>query len=227
MEEGYRAAVPEIKLREALHYMGWRGTALDPEMVAQIHACEGEMRRAIRPQVIYRVFPYEPDHCLEGTNFQPAGRDIRHLLRSSRQIVLFAATLGAGADLLIRRSMLRNGSDGLVMDAVASAMIEALCDQTEAELARHQAESGQYLTDRFSPGYGDMPLSDGRALCQLLETEKRIGLTVTASGIMLPQKSVTAVIGISPLKQEHRSSACESCAMRNECQMAERNDHHD
>ena len=72
-----------------------------------------------------------------------------------------------------------------------------------------------------------MPLSDGRALCQLLETEKRIGLTVTASGIMLPQKSVTAVIGISPLKQEHRSSACESCAMRNECQMAERNDHHD
>ena len=119
MEEGYRAAVPEIKLREALHYMGWRGTALDPEMVAQIHACEGEMRRAIRPQVIYRVFSYEPDRCLEGTNFQPAGRDIRHLLRSSRQIVLFAATLGAGADLLIRRSMLRNGSDGLVMDAVA------------------------------------------------------------------------------------------------------------
>ncbi|MBQ9008071.1 MAG: methionine synthase [Clostridia bacterium] len=228
MEEGYGRAVPTIELREALHYMGWRGRALEPEFVGQIRACEGELREVARPQMIYRVFPYAPEtNRLEGTVYQPAGRDIRQLLRSCRQAVLFAATLGADADRLIARTMLRNGGNGLVMDAVASAMIEAVCNQAETELARHRENVGQYLTDRFSPGYGDMPLSDGGRICTLLETPKRIGLTVTGSGIMLPQKSVTAVLGISPVKQEHRSSPCQSCAMRKECPLAERKDDHD
>ena len=223
MEDGYRRAVPEIELREALHYMGWRGAALDPEFVEQIHACERELRNAAKPQVIYRCFSYEPGlNRLDGTVYQPAGRDIRRLLGNCSGVILFAATLGAEADRMIRRTMLRGGSDGLVMDAVASAMIEAVCDQTEAEFARNRAEKEQYLTDRFSPGYGDMPLSDGVLICSLLETSRRIGLTVTGAGMMLPQKSVTAVLGISPVKQEHRGSSCQSCAMRNECLLAER-----
>ncbi len=60
-----------------------------------------------------------------------------------------------------------------------------------------------YLTDRFSPGYGDMPLAQSGQICEVLNTGRSIGLTVSQSGILMPRKSVTAVLGIS------RTQVCE------------------
>ncbi len=50
---------------------------------------------------------------------------------------------------------------------------------------------------RFSPGYGDCPLSAQRSIVNsVLNATRLIGLTVTPTSLLIPTKSVTAVIGL-------------------------------
>ena len=44
-----------------------------------------------------------------------------------------------------------------------------------------------------------------------LEAGKRLGITLPEGGLMMPSKSVTAVIGISPVKGFCRTEGCEAC----------------
>ena len=76
---------------------------------------------------------------------------------------------------------------------------------------------GLYLTDRFSPGYGDLPLSLQPGICAVLDAERRVGIHVTPSFLMNPSKSVTAVIGLSDKPQMARIRGCAWCAMRETC----------
>ena len=59
-----------------------------------------------------------------------------------------------------------------------------------------QAE-GIHFTDRFSPGYGDLPLDVQKNIFPLLDCERKIGLTLNESLIMSPSKSVTAFVGMA------------------------------
>ncbi|MBQ8092296.1 MAG: hypothetical protein IJ242_01795 [Clostridia bacterium] len=224
LETGYVVPVPRIERREALHYMGWHGAALDDALLGQMDRAEQQLTENVRPHLIARRFSLR-NGCPDGTEYVPGGSDICELLAECHSVILMAATLGEAADRLIRRSMLQGGSQGFILDAAASAMIEAVCNAWENGLRKHVREENGYLTDRFSPGYGDMPLEDGRKICNILETGKKIGLTVSASNIMLPQKSVTALIGISDKIQKHRPAPCEVCSARGTCALAEGRNH--
>ena len=54
-----------------------------------------------------------------------------------------------------------------------------------------------YLRPRFSPGYGDLPLALQADVFWALDCTSKIGVSLSESLIMSPQKSVTAIIGIS------------------------------
>ena len=126
-------------------------------------------------------------------------------------MILFAATIGEGADLLARKYGRINVAKAVVMQAAAAAMIETFCDEENEKLRAEAAEKGLYLRPRFSPGYGDFSLNHQRDFARVLEMQKTVGITLTESLLMLPSKSVTAVIGVS--KQDARCvlSGCESC----------------
>jgi cobalamin-dependent methionine synthase I len=104
-------------------------------------------------------------------------------------------------------------ADAVIMDACASVAVENVCDHFEFDLRRQLEGEGQYLTDRYSPGYGDLPLNCQSRLCDALDAQRRIGLTVTASSIMVPRKSVTAILGISDRPQTLRKRGCEVCSL--------------
>ena len=96
-----------------------------------------------------------------------------------------------------------------------SALVEAACDRAEEELrSRHP---GLYLTDRFSPGYGDLPLSLQPQLLAACDAPRRLGVTLTQSLLMLPQKSVSVVIGLSKRPQQARIRGCAYCALAQTC----------
>ena len=64
------------------------------------------------------------------------------------------------------------------------------------ELQGQALECGKRCRPRFSPGYGDFPLECQPGLFRLLGVQRNIGVTLTDSLLMLPTKSVTAVIGL-------------------------------
>lgn len=210
-----------IPVREALHFLGWRGTPVEPELMQTLRTLCRETAAELEPRAILRRFPLR-DGDFDGTGFRPRGRDARALLATCREGVLLAATLGAGSERMLLREQARGASRALLLDAVLSAGIEAVCDGIEARLREECEAQGLFLTDRFSPGYGDMPLEQTKEMLAVLDAQKRIGLTVTATGLMMPRKSVTAILGISETPVERRPSGCEGCAARETCAMRRR-----
>ena len=209
--------MPPIPMREALHYMGWRGTPVEPELLEQIQTLIDLAEREVQPHAVIRRFGMDEDGRLQGTALIPQGGDVRRMLSGCHEAVLLAATLGAGSERMLLKAQAESGAEAVLLDAVLSAAIEAVCDAQEAALRDSLAAHGLYLTDRFSPGYGDMPLEQTRAICAVLDTGRAIGLTVSQSGIMIPRKSVTAILGISDAPVKRRPSGCAGCAARERC----------
>ena len=69
---------------------------------------------------------------------------------------------------------------------------------------------------RFSPGYGDLPLEVSDKLLDALNAKKEIGINMTKSFMLVPVKSVTAIIGISDRK-ESRGRNCSLCSISEVC----------
>ena len=78
-----------------------------------------------------------------------------------------------------------------VYDAVGSALAESVCDEAEKMIKKNLK-----CRPRFSPGYGDFPLSVQRDVLSLVNAERLVGITLTDTNLMLPQKSITAILGI-------------------------------
>lgn len=223
MTEDAGNSLKKSLIRETLHFLGWRGEPLDDTLIHQMRRAQTEMTQ-FEVRKTYGVFSYSQGQVL-GTILQPEGDDIRKLLFESQSVVLLSVTLGDACERYIRKHLLLDAGYGMILDATASAMIEAACDQIETELFKSVVPQGGDLTDRFSPGYGDMPLAQNKEICSILETGKRIGLTTSSGGLLIPQKSVTAIIGISDKKQIHRASPCENCKNRQYCPMAKEDSH--
>ncbi|MCI2110158.1 MAG: Vitamin B12 dependent methionine synthase activation subunit [Acidaminococcaceae bacterium] len=109
------------------------------------------------------------------------------------EVLLFGATLGSKFDVAQRRIALEGLTQGAAAQAVGAALIEHYCDTVEEELKKDF--TGVSFRWRFSPGYGDWDLEEQKKVFAILNCNK-IGLTLTASGMMAPIKSVTAIIGI-------------------------------
>ena len=209
------ARLDRIPRAETLQYLGYRGCFPGGELLSELERCEELMLRTARPRLVWRLFPLSSDGRLEGTDYRPAGEDIRAFLSDCDSVVLLAATLGAEAENLIRRAAGRDMAAAVILDAAGSAAIEKVCDNFCEDLAAELAP--RCLTDRFSPGYGDMPLSDQHAFFRVLDVSRRIGVTLSDSALMIPQKSVTALIGVSDRPQEKRGRGCGSCGMFENC----------
>ena len=216
------AELLQIPLREVLHFLGWRGTPVDAPLLAQIRDLCDLAVREVRPRMAERRFPLAPDGSLAGTSMTPKGNDVRAMLAPCREAVLLAATLGAESERLLLRMQAKDAAQALLLDAVLSAAIEAVLDAREEALRGELAVQGRYLTDRFSPGYGDMPLAQMREICEVLGAQRAIGLTVSAGGVMIPRKSVTAILGISDVPVARRPAGCEGCAARETCALRRR-----
>ena len=209
--------IRQISIREVLHFLGWHGSPLDKAWLETLRAWCERVKKEIHPRVLYRRFPLEADGRLRGTNWAAQGEDVHALLASCEEAVLFAATLGAESERMLLREQAVSAENALLLDAVLSAAIESVCDDMENRLRSEVEASGRYLTDRFSPGYGDMPLEQTKGICRVLSVEKNIGLTVSQSGIMIPRKSVTAIMGISKTPVPRRPSGCEGCSAKATC----------
>ena len=154
------------------------------------------------------------------------------MLRECTQAALLACTLGAVFDARLRAAQARDMAKAVLLDGCGSAWVEAgcdavwlmdddtlpkPCDAAEGEVSARLP--GRFLTDRFSPGYGDLPLSLQPAICGALDTQRTLGLYVTDSCLLNPGKSVTAIVGVSDRPQMARVRGCRYCSMNQTCQL--------
>lgn len=89
--------------------------------------------------------------------------------------------------------------------------MEDYLDEWQEELRKEMEREGYYFRPRFSPGYGDFSIAHQGEILRLLDSAKKIGLSMTESSMLIPTKSVTAVIGLSREDIKCHRKGCEVC----------------
>ena len=126
-----------------------------------------------------------------------ASNKLSAFLRDCREAVLMGTTAGSAImEAIKEKTRQDNLAAAVVYDAAASEMTDAgldwIMDYFNQQLRR---EGKTLLPRRFSAGYADFNLENQKAIYDTLQMEK-IGVTITPSFILLPEKSVTAISGI-------------------------------
>ena len=197
---------------QVCRYLGCRGE-LDPTLAERVRALTAQVEEAAQPRTVSRVFPLT---FLGGNRLAlgPLAVESAALgknLAGCEEVILFAATLGVGVDRLIARANAGRVSDAAVYQAAGAALVEEVCDHAWEDLRRAGESEGWHLRPRFSPGYGDFPLACQGELLSALRAPETIGLTASDALLLLPSKSVTAVMGRSRLALPCHRTGCETC----------------
>ena len=124
---------------------------------------------------------------------------VARLLRNAHFAVCLAATAGIALDRAVSSAMDRGEmTEAFMIDAIGSETVEAAVDELHWKILKERAgENGLKVTPRFSPGYGDWRLTV-QADVVAASGGPLIGIEVTPSSLMIPRKSVTAVLGFEP-----------------------------
>lgn len=185
------------ELRAALGY----GSAEPGSEVRRIvERLTARARAVSRPRLGFRIVEGRVDRghlTLDGVGFDPGAIIAARLRRASRFAVL-VASVGAEMDGWLHN--LREGDDvveAYVADALGSVMAEAIVACGLDRLERFVAAEGLRITNSYSPGYCGWNVAEQHALFSLLP-EAFCGVRLCESGLMLPIKSVSAVVGIGP-----------------------------
>lgn len=211
-------------LSDAFRYMGLRGEP-DPSILAETQRCEKRLLEAAKPRYVSRVFDIMRsgnELRFSGCDFTLEGESIARHLEGCSKAAVIAATLSADADRFLKKAALEDGLTGLVSDALASAYVEQVLERARAEVID---STGMYCTWCFAAGYGDFPPETVRDLIGCADAGRRIGLSVTASNMLTPQKSIAAVAGLSENKLSARVKSCSDCNMNDRCQFRKNGGH--
>jgi len=129
-----------------------------------------------------------------GTTLEIPSHGLSKHLEGCNKVALFCVTLGHGADREIERAKSKDMELAVLLDIAFLLLVEKACDKICFDLKNEYTSCE--LTPRYSLGYEDSPLELQSEFLNVLNAEKRIGVLVTDGGMMLPTKSVTAMIGI-------------------------------
>lgn len=208
--------IERLNRREAIRYLGGAGIKLNYRMDKLMDECEKEVLSKASPKFLYveRDLPCEE---IMG------GNDIANHLEGCEKAILMCATIGAEIDKLIRINQISDMARAVVLDSFSSVAIEQVCSKVDELLAEKYPD--YYMTFRFSPGYGDYPIELQKDFIRILDAPRKIGLTTNDSFLLMPTKSVTAVMGLSKSPVERKKRGCAVCNMRDRCQFRRNGEH--
>ena len=185
---------PKIDKNEILRYCK---SEADSATLSLIDSCIGEAEDKLSYGVCYAFSQIKVEGDVVDLGFcSVSSHSLARCLEGCSEIILFAATVGTGIDRLIHRYSSTSPSRAVIFQALGSERVEALCDAFCDEMKTAFAEEGSSLRPRFSPGYGDLSIEVQRDIFAFLNPTARLGITLNENCFMLPQKSVTAIIGV-------------------------------
>ena len=213
----------EIPVKEVQRYMGYRGIAdIGPDIRAKIDKAIGQVSLQSHPRIISKEYPVtvrDNDVTIHAGSKDVVlqSESLARNLSGCCGAILLAATIGPACDMLVRRAGVTSAVDASIYQAAGAAAIESFLDDMNDRYKADYEAQGLFLRPRFSPGYGDLKLDHQRDWFRLLDITKQIGIELTDSLLMVPTKSVTAIIGIGINKGTQGCSGCAGCNKKGTC----------
>ena len=184
-------------IQDALRLLGGGAETRDAtELLTRVYAAYKDV---FTPRAVYALFPitkHTPAVTLEGCDIRLEGEHIRRHLEDASAALLNAFTLGVGVDKKVKELSLSRPSESVALNAIASIYAERIADEMLGAERDKLEKEGAKTNFRYCPGYGDLPLSTNIDVARVLNAQKKIGLTVTTEGLLLPRKSIVGIVGV-------------------------------
>ena len=184
-----KAEIP-VNVSEALRYLGVKTKDSLTELL--VDECIKEIYKVAEPKAVYCETEITVDNDTVDFGFMRVKSEkLAKNLCGCYKAYVFCATLGIGVDRQFERLNRVSPAKAAVFSAVGSSLVEEFCDYVNETIVGEEVSK-----PRFSCGYGDFSLTHQSDILNILEAGKRLGVFLTESYMMVPVKTVTAVIGI-------------------------------
>lgn len=222
-----------VDTHEALTYLGYRGQTLDDDLKGRLEAAASRCEEELSPTGMFAIFPLDRDCGEAGSGegslvvrtpngtLELPGKAIARHLRGCSEVALMAVTLGAQSEMLLRREAALSATDGMLADVCASSAVEQAAEALGKRLRAIAEQRGLSVTWRFSPGYGDLPLSVQPAFLRALGADKALGISLTPALMLVPTKTITAIAGLYRPADRPRTASGRPPTTPNETEGAE------
>jgi hypothetical protein len=217
--------IPAVRTERVLKGMGMKLTDADPYLLNLIGEFISQAEEIFSPRAGYILddklnFDFIFFKTIVSGTELNTGKIVNSLLKRSKAIVLFSCTCGHEIEKLSKEFMKNgHGLEGFIVDLIGSELAESVAEYLHDYIETNLSGIGYGVTNRFSPGYCNWPVSDQYKLFSLLK-ENNCGIELTPSSLMLPVKSVSGIIGIGPevKRADYKCRIChdENCIMREE-----------
>lgn len=206
-----------------LRRQGIRQRSSRPEIASLTEKLLSEMyeRCLLEPMAAYNIYPISRvshDRVSLNNSMEIRSTSLPSLLSDAEELAVAVCTIGPKlekqvTDYLGGREPLR----GLLLDGIGSAAVDSLA-QEACKLIQHEASLRDYqASSPFSPGTPGFPITEQWQLFQLVPAEE-IGVSLVASGLMVPRKSVSMVIALGKqVTVRKRGEACARCNLSKTC----------
>lgn len=218
-----------MNIHEIMRYLGYRENQYDSITLQNVEGLMKEVTSSIRPKWNYQCFEihqWQPmEVSLKHCPILLKGASIASHLQGASDVYLICATLGIESERMLMRKQAISITDGMILDSCLSAFVEEAADACQ-EMIRKEISEKQALTLRFSPGYGDLSLDVQKEMIRFLKWDQILGVTLTKSLMMVPSKSIIAIIGVEKMKKEEANNkkmrpcgnqSCEACNLKEQC----------
>ncbi|MBQ2246753.1 MAG: methionine synthase, partial [Selenomonadales bacterium] len=198
----YRIPIPTLDVHTIRRYAGLKSSEFPPERVREAAQTVRLLAEGVGS---IRYYPYDSTtHTIiaESGDLSLTSDAICRHLAEAEEVAVMAVTVGSAVEEAIDSAFSAGEySRALLLDAAATTATEACADYLNRTVTAEAKRRGLYTAFRFSPGYGDWDITVQSDIVRLSEGDS-IGITVTESSMLIPRKSVTAVIPLRAQKAE-------------------------
>jgi hypothetical protein len=155
----------------------------------------GLIESAVSYQV-YRVAEMNPECVIlnEGTKLE--GSLISTRKPGADYLVVIVSTIGSRLENRVKEYTLNKETlKGMLLDGIGSVAMHTITQVACAQIYHSVTNSDGEVGATFSPGMAGFPLTEQKKLLTLAKAVE-IGISLSSSGIMIPRKSTSRVMGI-------------------------------
>lgn len=135
---------------------------------------------------------------------------IARLLEQCEKVAVFIVTTGNRLEEIVcHLAEDRLVLQAAVLDAIGSGVTETVADFVQGRIGEVASAQGLCISRRFSPGYCDWEVSQQKMLFRAMNGDYA-GVHLTKGCLMLPQKSISGIIGIGSREVENYNP-CKMC----------------
>ena len=213
-----------LKTREVLRRQGLGGGAkVRPEIKDLILELLASVKKArlLEPAVAYEYYTV---NSMNGSQMSLEGDKEIHaplipaIFPEAKELAVLLCTIGARlekqvTDYTSQGEPLR----GMLLDGMGSTAVDMMVLEILRRLSNEVSSRGYEISSPVNPGMPGFPLTEQWNLLGLVNADE-IGVSLTASGVLVPRKSTSMVIGIGPkMTRWTQAEVCARCSLRETC----------